>query len=155
MITSFVTLAVLLLLTVQHLACAASCKEGPDFSFRQGMSEGTDICIDGEAFAQRMRLFACLPLLLVVWLQHSWQTTPLSSHCSTLCVPDGQLIRVSSPSACFSRQHGQTGHPRSVIQKFPPLVDQMPVSFCSQASCFSHGSQGVTARHSKHSALAQ
>lgn len=55
MITSFVPLAASVLLTAQHLACAASCQEGPDFSFREGVGEGTDVCVHGEAFAKRIR----------------------------------------------------------------------------------------------------
>lgn len=46
MITSFVPLAASVSLTAQHLACAASCQEGPDFSFRQGVGEGTDVWVD-------------------------------------------------------------------------------------------------------------
>lgn len=58
MIASFVPLAASVLLTAQHLACAASCQEGPDFSFRQGVGERTDVCIYGEAFAKRIRPFS-------------------------------------------------------------------------------------------------
>lgn len=140
MITSFVPLAASVLLTAQHLACAASCQEGPDFSFRQGVGEGTDICIHGEAFAKRIRPFPCLPLLLVVWPQYCWKTTPLSSRCSMLWVPDGQLIGVSSPSACFCVQCCQAGHLRSVFPKFLLLVDEMPFSSYFQALLFYCGS---------------
>lgn len=155
MITSFVPLAASVLLTAQHLACAASCQEGPDFSFRQGVGEGTDICIHGEAFAKRIRPFPWLPLLLVVWPQYCWKTTPLSSRCSTLRVPDGRLVGVSSSSVRFCVQCGQAGHIRSLFLKFPLLVDKMPFSSYFQAFLFFHGSWGGMAGHPKHSALAR
>lgn len=139
MITSFVPLAASVLLTAQHLACAASCQEGPDFSFRRGVGEGTDVCIDGEAFARRIRPFPWLPLLLVFWPQYCWKTTPLSSRCRALRLPDGWLLGVSSPSVPFCAQRGQAGHLRSVFLKFPLLVDEMPFPSYFQALLVFHG----------------
>lgn len=84
MITSFVPLAASVLLTAQHLACAASCQEGPDFPFRQGVGEGTDVCIHGEGFAERIRPFPWLPLLLFVWPQYCWEQhsfLPAAAYC--------------------------------------------------------------------------
>lgn len=53
MITSFVPLAASVLLTVQHLACAASCQEGPDFSFRQGGGWGNRHMYTWRGFCQK------------------------------------------------------------------------------------------------------
>lgn len=153
MITAFVPLAASVLLTAQHLACAASCQEGPDFSFREGVGEGTDVCIDGEAFAKRIRPLPWLPLLLVVWPQYCWKTRPLSSRCSTLHVPDGRLVGVSSPS-----------HRTSVpsVARWGILGRYSQNRLCLWMRClfflaflFFHGSRGGMAGHPKHSALAQ
>lgn len=99
MIISFVPLAASVLLTAQHLARAASCQEGSDFSFRQGEGEGTDIRMHREAFAKRIRTSPWLTLLLAAWPQLCWRTALLFSCCSTLWVPDGQLTGLTSISA--------------------------------------------------------
>lgn len=150
MITSFVPLAASVLLTVQHLVCAASCQEGPDFSFRQGGGWGNrrmytwrGFCQENKAISPAATAAGCLATVL---LENNPPFFPLQR------VPDGQLVGVSSPSAPFRVRRGQAGHLRSVFPKFPLLVDEMPFSpLLPGFSCFSWGR---LAGHPKHSALA-
>jgi len=137
MITSFVPSAASVLLTAQHLACAASRQEGPDFSFRQGVGEGAGVCIHGEAFAKRIRPFPWLALLLVVWPQYCWKTTALSSRCSMPPVPDGQLIRSALHHPTSVRSVARRGISGRYSQNFLCLWTRCLFPLVSRLSCFS------------------
>lgn len=148
MITSFVPLAASVLLTVQHLACAASCQEGPDFSFRQRGGWGNRRMYTWRGFCQKNKAISLAATaagcLATVLLENNTPFFPLQR------ARRGQLPVSTLRCAPWPGRPSEVGIPQ--ISSACGWVAFFP--FPSRLFLVFHGSWGGLAGHAKHSALA-